>query len=724
VILYQRSLGPWTNDIPALYDEMHAHLVGAALPEPAGRFMKAERLRSPEQAYRQHRLRYLGPAALNAVLEAASRLDRTGGTPLADRYFPELALAWRAAQVLHTNHKEALNPALLDYDCIAVDECQDLTPLESYVVIALARLLNRQGTAPLLLAGDEAQTVRPTDFEWAWLNDLLHSLLATPQEFKLPTNLRSPRRIADLVNRVWDYYGHLDKKDRPSGTGYAEIDDDSPDQVVYCTAAAGGELDALLADLGHREGLALVTFQPEALPEAIRSVALTPAEIKGLDFQSVCVLDAGKQLRRVVDLDRGRGSEIDALHKRLAIDQLRVALSRPAERLLWIDASPTESTVRDVQFFLRGERDIALPPVTPEALRKTLDEEELDLAERVQRCQHDARQLIDVKPDLAWSRAQQAVALVTQAVAPSYDMPLVVAAYQTLAEVCFLLAFRKARLSPELGRPDLFKESSRAARMAGKYGFANVINAIEPVRNSPPPERVVALADFVQVFARHRDELDGWLIAELTPHADGWIQLLDQQMHVGENAAIATSILPPFFDAMGLPDADSRRKDLTRRAIQILIKDKKHSAALDILRKLPKRQLALEAECLEQIGQFAQAAGLYQQLGDADKALRCFRAIPDFASALALVRQAEAHPARESLEWLASLDELISRRPEKFNRVMTMPEKKLLEQMLERALGVKRRQPVSRKATAQKAAAPKKPPAPPRVPRSTQNPYL
>ena len=139
---------------------MHAHLVGAAVPETSGRFPKAEHVRLPESAYRAQRTRYLGTAA-DSVIEAARRLDRGADGTLADRYFPGLALAWRAAQALSTgSHK--INSEFLDYGCIAVDEVQDLTPLEAFVVLALARKLNPAGRyAPVLLAGDEAQTVRP-----------------------------------------------------------------------------------------------------------------------------------------------------------------------------------------------------------------------------------------------------------------------------------------------------------------------------------------------------------------------------------------------------------------------------------------------------------------------------------------------------------------------------------------------------------------------------------
>ena len=158
------------------------------------------------------------------------------------------------------------------------------------------------------MAGDEAQTVRPTDFEWAWLSDLLHSSVGTPSEHKLAANLRSPQRIAGLVNRVWDLYSHIHKQERPSGTGYAEIEDDATDQILYCTAAPGPELDELLISFSAREGLALITLDdvvPAYVPEAARGAVLTVSEAKGLDFHSVCVLDPGRHVERILR-DDGR----------------------------------------------------------------------------------------------------------------------------------------------------------------------------------------------------------------------------------------------------------------------------------------------------------------------------------------------------------------------------------------------------------------------------------
>jgi hypothetical protein len=705
---HQRSLGAWSNNIDALYEEMHAHLIGAAVPQPAGRFPKAERVRLPENAYRAQRDRYLGPAA-DTVLDAARRLERMSDTPLADRYFPELALAWRAASALSSGSRQ-IETSFLDYGCIAVDEIQDLTPLEAFVVVALARRFGvDRSSASLLLAGDEAQTVRPTDFEWAWLNDILHSIIGQAQEFKLTVNLRSPRRIADVVNRVWDLYDYLHKQDRPSGMGYAEIDDDGPDQILYATVPRT-EAAALLNSLGMREGLALIAFDKKNLPGEILPFVLSPAEAKGLDFHSVCVLNGGSLLQHIVSA-RTSGTT-DTLTRRLAIDQLRVALSRPTDRLLWVDVAPETATVKEVARLLRPPADIALHPITAEALRTCLDEDELDIEDRLQRCEKDARQLVSVKPDLAWSRAQQAVGLLGLPgdLNSVTDTAAREAAYLMLAEVAFQLGFRRKSLSPELGRFNLYDQSAEAARSGGKSLLANAIQAIGAAEQAQGPDQLNRIATAIQEITTAREQLPAWLIVEITPRASFWFEELDRHLEAGDNPRVAQEILPPFFDALGLPDAQARKARLAQRSVQILMKSGRHAQALKILDRLPEPNPKLAAECYEQTDQHAKAAEIWMQLGDRDRALKCYRSIPDFGAALNLVRQIEGHQVRPSLEWLAEVDALFARRPDNFNRTMTTPEKKLLEAILERGLGVQRKKPAKKKSEAARAtkSAPKK----------------
>jgi hypothetical protein len=69
----------------------------------------------------------------------------------------------------------------------------------------------------------------------------------------------------------------------------------------------------------------------------------------------VCVLNGGFLLQHIVN---ARASAMtDTLMRRLAIDQLRVALSRPTERLLWVDVAPeaTTAAVREATYLMLAE---------------------------------------------------------------------------------------------------------------------------------------------------------------------------------------------------------------------------------------------------------------------------------------------------------------------------------------------------------------------------------
>ena len=721
---FARTLGAWASCQTALYDELHAHLAGDALPVAVGRFVACDKVRVPDRAYRERRTRALGQAPVTTALETAARLERLDASTLAERYFPELTLAWRAVEKLRSNNSVSHPPAdsnLLDFDCIAVDECQDLTPIEAWLIVELTALARRRkgASVPLLLAGDEAQTVRPTDFEWGWLSDLLHAQLGTPADYRLSANLRSPRRIAAMVNRVWDLYACVEKHERPSGSGYAEIEDDATDQILYCTATAGTELNELLTALSTREGLAIITLEddvPDYVPEAVRGTVLTVSEAKGLDFHSVCVLDAGRHIERVLRQDwrQRANSDIEDLRKRLAIDQLRVAVSRPAERLIWLDLDPNEKIVRQSIAFLNGGPVASgVSSCVPAALLKAIEEDELDLEERVQRCQADARQYLQVKPDIAWSRAQQAVTLLGQFRSPVAvtDQAARDAAYLTLAEICFTLGIRNARLAPELGRPDPFAEACRAADNARRLGLATIMDAIGRVHRAASDNRLSMLGDLAQVLPRHKSEMEPWLLTEIGPKAKSWIEELEAAVSYGHNAAILLRVLPPLYEALDVPDRDVRTRRLRQRAIQLLIKDKNYTTALAELRAQPERQPKLEALCLQGMGDFRGAAQCHLADGNLKEALLCYRTIPDLDEALKLVAEIGEHPAAVSLEWIAKVQRLVAERPQNFTKTVTAAEKKLLQELLEKALGVNRPKAAPRKV-AKRPAVPRK-----RIPR-------
>jgi hypothetical protein len=239
------------------------------------------------------------------------------------------------------------------------------------------------------------------------------------------------------------------------------------------------------------------------------------------------------------------------------------------------------------------------------------------------------------------------------------------------------------------------------------------MRAIGAAEQAHGGERLNRIATTIQLVAEAREELPAWLLVEITPRANSWLDELDRHLEAGDNPLLAQRILPPFFDALGFPDAQARKDRLAHRAVQILMKNRRHVQVLAILEGLPAAKPKLAAECYEEAGYFAKAAAIYLELGERDKALRCYRSVPDFAAALTLVRQMEGHAARPSLEWLAELDAVLAQRPENFNRTMTLPEKKLLEAMLERGLGVQRKKPAVKKTAPkalQKNAPPKRAP--------------
>jgi hypothetical protein len=710
-------LGPWANEKAALYDEMHAHLIGATLPVPLGRFAGFPERRITARQYRDLRERSIGRAAAEAVVEVAETLRRRDPRSLEKRFFGELDLAWDAVKHVREQGVGALG----EFDCIAIDEVQDLTPIESLVLADVAAQIKNVN---LLAAGDEAQTVRPTDFEWGWFQDILHFRLTSPVEFSLQTNLRSPKRIATLVNRVWDLYGAIAKHERPSGSGAAEIDDNAGDQILFCTAKAGPEIDELLLAFSEREGLALITMGDEVpayVPEALRDRVLTSFEAKGLDFQSVCVLEGGRWLDRIITVrDRGRGLELDDLAKRLAIDQLRVALSRPSERLYWLDVNSNDRILGHTRNMLAfgGYAE----PVVPAVLLKGFEEEALDPEERIRLCELDARQFQDIKPALAWSRAKQGVALLGE-IGSRFavtDTAVRRSAHMTLCQVAFTLGFRKLALPSELGRLDLFGEARMAAQAAGLTHLALVLDAIAAHERDYSNDRSNTLVTMALALVKQREHIEPWLLVELQQRAAGWLQALE--VLADRDPATAFHVLSSMYRLFDPAAAESRSVQLRGKVIRALMRQKHFAAALEILLPMKDADPLLIAECREGLGELAEAAADYLRAGKTAEALRCYRLIPDFEKSLALLERVKDHPARESLKWLRRMRDLAAERPANFSKVMLPAEKKLLEQVLETSLGVSRKKAAAKKT--EKAPAARKTAAKLPLPPKTRKPRL
>ena len=119
--------------------------------------------------------------------------------------------------------------------------------------------------------------------------------------------------------------------------------------------------------LSTREGTALITLEDTVPPTSEKRPQSRTYDFrgKGLDFHSVRVLDAGRHIERIQRQGwrEWADSDIEDLQKCLAIDQLRVAVSRPAERLIWLDVDPTDQLppeYRVSQWRAGGKRRVIL----------------------------------------------------------------------------------------------------------------------------------------------------------------------------------------------------------------------------------------------------------------------------------------------------------------------------------------------------------------------------
>ena len=219
-----------------------------------------------------------------------------------------------------------------------------LTLLETAVVVELCRAIGRRrGRAPwLLMAGDAGQTVRPTVFDWGPLNDLLARRVGARARFQLDEHLCCPSRIAEVVKRASARYVDIEKHGRPTKQRRQDGGQHVDAHLVHVHVPSRSAAVELLERLDEADDVVVLSARndlPAWVPERLRDSVLTPAEAKGLEYQSVCLLDPGRLLSQLGSAAQAYvvDAELDRQARRTAIDHLRVTLSRATETLVCID---------------------------------------------------------------------------------------------------------------------------------------------------------------------------------------------------------------------------------------------------------------------------------------------------------------------------------------------------------------------------------------------------
>ena len=226
----------------------------------------------------------------------------------------------------------------------------------------------------------------------------------------LEGNLRCPTRIAEVTDRASERYGDLRKTHRPSKQQAQAGGRDLDAQLLHVVVPDQEHAQRVLEQLTELENVTIVSPEPDPpawLPQALRNVVLTPAEAKGLEYQTVCVLEPGRFLAGLDHADDGTEAALLEEHmRRTAIDRLRVTLSRSTETLAFVDVRGDDAALG-----LRREMLGSAVRFEPADLVEHLADTETAVEERVDRRVQEARGLVDERPAQAWMRADQAVNL-------------------------------------------------------------------------------------------------------------------------------------------------------------------------------------------------------------------------------------------------------------------------------------------------------------------------
>lgn len=682
------SRGPWRQRgalrTAELFAEFHAHLVGRALPVA---FDGRRASTSPclaEADYRTARST-LGEEAAQDALRAFRKL----GPEDVARLFAAPVEAFERARALQDGRLELGSEFAFDW--ILVDEAQDLTLAELWLLIDVAARSGRaRGVVPgLIFAGDEAQTVRPTAFEFAPLRQLLRQRFGRNVDHgdhSLVENLRSPETIARLVDSADStLYGLLPRRERPRGARSQSPWDVTVGRVAEITVRTEDDIRRVFDCFKEVAGDAALVYPGPVAPSDLARVASdvgvtlwTSETIKGLEFRSVGVLAMPETVRQTTELASStRHSALASELARSQVDRLLVALSRATETLVLVgsDWATHCAPLRTILAKSEGAASVEgregfLGSVDLEDLPSLL---ELDAADTLPRIENlltsSARFLERGHFEDALREAENARGLIGTAGRPGSAGRHV----RMKAHRQYALALMAAGLKS--GRPDLIREASRAFHAAEDKSCGTFATALAGALGGEPEdtdtcERLRDVALGLERMMSGSPELG-------QPLAEAVRERVTSIVASGRTAkqARGRAALVQALHCLAKSSPTDREayevahQRLLRTTLEMLATrtDKAHREEFAELRGHlvdPDLGAVLDATHAEANGDYDSARILWEKANRAADALRCAREHRDFREGARLAAGL-GHDDAETIAWARDLAELLRARPAK-----------------------------------------------------------
>ncbi len=273
------------------------------------------------------------------------------------KLFPSLVAARELVNLFLKNELK-IPQTLENVEVVLVDEVQDLTEIECFLLLLYAKSLGDK--TKMIIAGDESQTVKPSAFKWTAFNRILNSKAKiqnlenkkdNKSRFNLEKSLRAPTQIAKIIHSTQDLYRNIDKKTRPSVKKYDSNVKERYGRVIYYSASSLLELSEISDAISKLPSAACIypggNIPNKYLSSSASELIYTTERVKGLDFGTVAIVDTGKYLQEIFrDIESSKANKRKVENLRTKIDRLRVAVSRATDMLILLDISPTTAEVK------------------------------------------------------------------------------------------------------------------------------------------------------------------------------------------------------------------------------------------------------------------------------------------------------------------------------------------------------------------------------------------
>jgi superfamily I DNA/RNA helicase len=244
------------------------------------------------------------------------------------------------------------------YDFVIVDEVQDLTNIQLYLIIKSLRRAQ-----DFILCGDSNQIVHPNFFSWSKVKSLFYRQddIQTSDELIriLNTNYRNSPQVTDIANKILKIknqrFGSIDKESHY----LVESNGHTQGEVLFLqdTASIRQELDSKTKTSTLFAVIVMTTDQkPAAQQQFSTPLVFTIQEAKGLEYENIILYNfLSQEEARYREISKGVSAadlEQDLKYARVKdktdkslevykfyINALYVAITRAVKNLYWIESS-------------------------------------------------------------------------------------------------------------------------------------------------------------------------------------------------------------------------------------------------------------------------------------------------------------------------------------------------------------------------------------------------